>query len=118
MCGTLGVCQAPTVCCAQKIAPYFSCVPLADFGPDQCEKPPSSTPSCAMPTDCDGGSVCCLEYAAEAVACQPVAVCSGANNFIICTTDRDCPTQASGSCTPVGGTSDAGFGISVCPPSL
>jgi hypothetical protein len=115
MCGTAGTCEPPTVCCAQKIAPYFSCVPLEDFGPDQCEKPPSITPMCTMPTDCTGGSVCCLEYAAMSVACQPVAVCTGANNFIICTTDLDCPTQARGSCSPLGGSADAGYPISLCP---
>jgi hypothetical protein len=116
-CGTAGDCQAPMVCCAQKIAPYFSCVPLEDFGADQCEKPPPSTPSCAMSTDCDGGAVCCLEGAALSVACQPTNVCQGANNYIICTTDRDCPTHAPGACSPYGG-ADAGVGISVCPTQL
>ena len=117
MCGTAGVCAAPTVCCAQRIAPYFSCVPLADFGPDQCEKPPPITPMCTMPTDCDAGSVCCAEVTAQTVACQPVAVCQAGNNYIICTTDRDCPIQAPGSCSPFPGTGDAGYGISVCAPS-
>ena len=115
MCGTAGVCQAPTVCCAQKIPPYFSCVALADFGPDNCEKPPDTTPSCTMPTDCTGGAVCCIEYAAGTVACQPAQVCQGATNAIICVTDEDCPTQAPGSCAPLPGLGDASIGISVCP---
>jgi hypothetical protein len=115
MCGTAGFCQAPKVCCAQKIAPYFSCVPLEDFGPDNCEKPPDITPSCTMPTDCTGGAVCCIEYAAGTVACQPAPVCQGASNAIICITDRDCPTQARGSCTPLAGIGDASTGINVCP---
>ena len=71
-----------------------------------------------MPTDCDGGAVCCLEYTAQAVACQPAAVCTGASNFIICTTDRDCPTQARGSCGPIPGIGDASIGLSVCPATL
>jgi membrane-associated PAP2 superfamily phosphatase len=50
------------------------------------------------------------------VACQPAEVCQGANNAIICTIDRDCPTQAPGSCSPLGGGgADAGFSIRVCP---
>ena len=68
-----------------------------------------------MPTDCTVGSVCCVEYAAQAVACQPAEVCQGATNYILCTSDRDCPTQAPGSCSPLSGTGDAGLGIYVCP---
>jgi hypothetical protein len=115
MCGTL-TCQQPNVCCLQKIAPYFSCVPLSDFTMDNCEKPPPVTPSCTVPSDCDGGAVCCLQYATFSINCQAPDVCTGPSNYVACATDRDCPTQKVGSCTPLGG-ADAGYGVNLCPPS-
>jgi hypothetical protein len=114
MCGTL-TCQAPTVCCLQKIAPYFSCVPLEDFGPDQCEKPPTVAPDCLVPKDCDSGKICCFQTAGMYMLnCQPT--CQGPTSFQACATDLDCPTQLSGSCGIVGGDPDAGTSLSVCPP--
>lgn len=86
MCGTL-TCQQPTVCCLQKIAPYFSCVPLADFTMDNCEKPPPVTPSCTVPSDCDAGAVCCLQYATFSINCQAPTVCTGPSNYVACATD-------------------------------
>jgi hypothetical protein len=116
MCGTL-ICQPPTVCCGQKIAPYFSCVPLGDFTRDNCETPPSTPPDCLVPTDCDAGTVCCLQpQAASPLTCQPPPICQGPNTYLACATDLDCPTQVPGSCTLVGGGGDAGFAIRVCPP--
>ena len=115
MCGTAGTCQPPMVCCAQKIAPYFSCVALEDFGPDQCEKPPTVAPDCEVPKDCDSGKICCLQTAGiPALNCQPT--CQGAGNYQACVTDLDCPTQMSGSCGVIAGGPDAGYSISVCPP--
>jgi hypothetical protein len=115
MCGTL-ICDPPvTVCCLQKIAPYYSCVPLEAFGPDQCEKPPSVAPDCEVPKDCDSGKVCCFQTAGvPALNCQPT--CQGAGNYQACATDLDCPTQMSGSCSLYAGGPDAGYSISLCPP--
>jgi hypothetical protein len=119
MCGTL-ICQPPTVCCAQKIAPYFSCVPLEDFATDNCELPPSMAPACLGSTDCDGGAVCCLQTQAAPpvppLSCQPPGICQGPNTYVTCTTDLDCPNQVPGSCTFVAGGADAGYTLSVCPP--
>jgi hypothetical protein len=116
MCGTL-TCDPPTtVCCLQKVAPYYSCVPLADFDLHQCEKPPDVAPECVVPKDCDSGKVCCLQYAAvpPALNCQPT--CQGASNYQACATDLDCPTQLPGSCGIIAGGPDAGYSVSVCPP--
>jgi hypothetical protein len=116
MCGTL-VCDPPaTVCCAQKISPYFSCVPPEDFIQDQCEMPPSVTPDCVVPKDCDSGKICCLQYAATppTLNCQPT--CQGSQSFRACATDLDCPSQLPGSCGVVAGDPDSGASLSVCPP--
>jgi hypothetical protein len=105
------------VCCAQKIAPYFSCVAVEDFTKDQCEVPPSVTPDCTVPKDCDQGKICCLQTAGTYVMnCQPT--CTGPANFQACVADVDCPTQLPHSCTLEYGGPDAGFSISVCPPQL
>jgi hypothetical protein len=115
MCGTAGLCQPGDVCCYQKIAPYFSCVPLADFGPDQCEKPPSMAPDCEVPKDCDSGKICCLQTAGlPALNCQPT--CLGPTSFQTCETDLDCPSQLPNSCQLYAGGPDAGYAISLCPP--
>jgi hypothetical protein len=115
MCGTAGVCDpASTVCCAQKIPPYFSCVAPADFVQDQCEKPQSVAPDCEVPKDCDSGKICCLQVATSMLNCQPT--CQGPGTYMACASDLDCPTQLSGSCTLIAGGPDAGYAISVCPP--
>jgi hypothetical protein len=113
-CGNLN-CTAPTVCCVQKIPPYFSCVPLEDFTKDQCEMPPSVAPDCVVPKDCDSGKICCLQVAGVPMMnCQPT--CQGPSSYQACETDNDCPTQLSGSCGLIAGGPDAGYSINVCPP--
>ena len=115
MCGTAGVCPAPTVCCAQKIPPYFSCVQVEDFVRDQCEMPMSVAPECTVPKDCDSGKICCLQTAGVGMmSCQPT--CQGATSYQACVTDLDCPTQLPDSCHLLAGGPDAGFSVSVCPP--
>jgi hypothetical protein len=113
MCGTLD-CTTPDVCCLQKIAPYYSCVPLQDFDLHQCEKP-NVNPDCVVPTDCDSGKVCCLQTAGmPMMSCQPT--CQGLSNYQACATDLDCPTQQPGSCALYAGGPDAGYAIYLCPP--
>ena len=115
MCGTR-ICDPPvTVCCAQKISPYFSCVAPQDFARLQCEMPPSVAPDCVVPKDCDSGKICCLQVAgAPTMNCQPT--CQGPTSYQACETDQDCPTQLSGSCGLIAGGPDAGYSINVCPP--
>lgn len=114
MCGTLD-CTTPNVCCLQKIAPYYSCVPLQDFDLHQCEKP-DVNPQCLVPKDCDSGKVCCLQYAATPPTLNCQATCQGPMTYQACATDLDCPTQLPGSCGIVAGDPDAGTALYVCPP--
>ena len=114
MCGTLK-CDLPTVCCAQKISPYFSCVNVDQFVQNHCEMPPSVAPDCVVPKDCDSGKICCLQVAGTPMMnCQPT--CQGPTSYQACETDNDCPTQLSGSCGLIAGGADAGYSINVCPP--
>jgi hypothetical protein len=116
-CGTEGTCTSPEVCCFTKIAPYAHCIQPEDYANDGCETMPL-TPSCLVPTDCTGGTVCCVQLAASSISCQPQALCpgDGKNTYLTCATDQDCPNQVSGSCAPVPLGTDAGVALNVCAP--
>lgn len=115
-CGT-EVCQPPQVCCLKKIAPFASCIDPADYLADACEMIQMDPPPCSTPTDCDGGTVCCLEVAAQAISCQPPPLCPGdaTHSYLICASDMDCPNQQAGSCRNVG-TGTTGVSLNVCAP--
>jgi hypothetical protein len=115
-CGT-EVCQAPQVCCLKKIAPFASCIDPADYVADACEMIQMNPPPCTRPTDCDGGTVCCLENATETISCQPPPLCPGdaTHSFLICASDMDCPNQQAGSCRNVD-TGTTGVSLNVCAP--
>ncbi|HVZ86739.1 MAG TPA: hypothetical protein VHG72_07210 [Polyangia bacterium] len=117
-CATLGPCPMTQVCCLTKIAPWAQCIDPQQFTAKGCETKPPPAPSCTMPSDCDAGTVCCAEKLSGEVACQPAQICPGdwINTYIICTTDQDCPSQASGACAPVPGSADAGQSFSICTP--
>ena len=116
MCGTAGVCNPRRPSAAPKRSRRTSAAfALEDFDLHQCEKPPSVTPDCVVPKDCDSGKICCLQTAGTYMLnCQPT--CQGLTNRQACVTDLDCPTQLSGSCTLIAGDPDAGTSLSVCPP--
>lgn len=99
-CATLGPCMGGTVCCLTKIAPYAECIDPKNFQSYGCETKPPPMPTCTKPSDCTGGNVCCVEALSGMVACQPTSLCPGndGTTYIICQSDSDCPSKASGSC--------------------
>jgi hypothetical protein len=116
-CGT-EVCQLPQVCCLKKIAPFASCIDPKDYVADDCEKMQMDSPPCLVPTDCDGGTVCCLQVTAQTISCQPPPLCpgDGKDTYLTCASDLDCPSQLSGACTNVGTNTGSDVSISVCAP--
>jgi hypothetical protein len=114
-CGT-EVCMAPQVCCLKKIAPFASCIDVGDYVKDDCEMIQKDPPSCLVPTDCDGGTVCCLQKTEQVINCQPPPLCpgDGVDTYYTCASDQDCPGQQSGSCTNLG--SQGGYTLNVCAP--
>lgn len=115
-CGTQ-LCQPPQVCCLKKIAPFAICIDPKDYVADACEMIPKDPPPCAVPTDCDGGTVCCLQITAQAISCQPPPLCpgDGVDSYLVCGSDLDCPGQQAGSCKNVG-TGTTGVTLDVCAP--
>ncbi|HVZ88157.1 MAG TPA: hypothetical protein VHG72_14385 [Polyangia bacterium] len=114
-CGTQ-VCQPPQVCCLKKIAPFASCIDPQDYVADDCEMIDTDPPGCTVPQDCDGG-VCCIQYAQETVACQPLALCpvDGTNTLLACSDDQDCSASPmGGTCHVLAAGGDGGLSLSAC----
>jgi hypothetical protein len=116
-CGQEPPCSDQQACCV-TIAPLVArCVDPADFVRMACQKPEQT--SCSKPADCPGGFICCLTVSAQTatgtVSCGAPQTCSSTDgmHLVICSSDSDCPSRASGACQPIGG-AGAGTTVSVC----
>jgi hypothetical protein len=110
-------CAANQVCCVAKTPPFISCIDPVDFVADGCEHFPTTNPTCNVPQDCDGG-VCCVQKNIMTLTCQAAADCpgDGVETYWTCSTDRDCPTRAPGSCQPSPQAAALGITLGVCTP--
>lgn len=105
------------VCCLTKIPPFAQCIDPSQFQADNCETKPPPMPSCEKPSDCDGGTVCCLSPNAGMIACEPSGLCPGGGTngtYLVCSTDDDCPSHVSGACMALPIPLDAGISLSYC----
>ena len=96
------VCAEDKVCCAMKSPAVTLCVLPENFLPLGCEQ--IEIP-CFKPTDCpDSRLTCCVTLQTDgnaSVSCRPMIACLGANTYVACTTEADCPIT-SPSCNNYG----------------
>ena len=63
MCGTLDLPAAHGLLRSRRLRRTSAASRWQTSPWTNCEKPPPVTPSCTVPSDCDAGAVCCLQYA-------------------------------------------------------
>jgi hypothetical protein len=115
-CGQEAPCSATQVCCVTRVPLNATCIDQdpVKFMQLGCE---SVALSCLGPSQCPSGWVCCFANTPQlqTLACGPSQLCTTSDNmhFLVCTTDADCPGQASGSCQLLTQISD-GTNLSIC----
>jgi hypothetical protein len=113
-CGTQ-ICSDTQVCCVTIAPPLANCIDQdpVKFMQLGCKKP--ADVSCIDPSSCPGGFVCCFTntQAMQSLSCAAPQLCSSNGQQILCSSDADCPGQASGSCQQIASTT-TGAPISAC----
>jgi hypothetical protein len=113
-CGTQ-ICSDTQVCCVTNPPPLASCIDQdpVKFAMLHCMKP--ADVSCIAPTDCPTGYVCCFASTQDppTFTCSPLQLCSSNGQEVLCSSDRDCPSMASGSCQQIA-TTTTGMPVGAC----